>query len=208
MSGSVKIDELRNRTVEFRKEVSEENIPQFGRSSKDSRGSATEKTYEELRREKKERDNKTHDSLISIKEDIDKLKETLERSKSRERTPKNAAGLPIKKDLRVEDSYGYTPIQQQVSRKLQSRNEPQTLNSKGRDGYDANTSNKFKTNDTNQRDSYGHSAQEDIRPIDYRGRDNTAPVKMTPRGNGQRVVHYPSNLELMKFRIQSDILIE
>jgi len=68
----------------------QQEAPMFGDRIRESREYRDDRRYENIRREKKERDNKTHESLLILKDDIDRIKGDLQRSKSTTREPRRS----------------------------------------------------------------------------------------------------------------------
>jgi len=79
-------------------QMRDNSAPVFGDVIRESREYRDDNNYESKRREKKERDNKTHESLLVLKDDIDRIKGDLQRSKSTTREPRRSNDRPTYRD--------------------------------------------------------------------------------------------------------------
>lgn len=152
---------------------SEGRVSQAGTVNRDS-WERPQKTYEELRNQKKIRDNKTHDSLINLKEDIDKLKGSFDTFKSREKDPamtksvvkdKDLGMAPNRKNLELEDSFEYRQSAQQAE------------NPRNKGKYNNKPSEDSKTAGPTSRDDHQYSSMQDFKVVKNKNEPNKFPNK-------------------------------
>ena len=132
LTDSINFDQNPPQPREFRRQTSEDNVPQFGGVDREGSGPRTDKYYDNNRRVSPIQDRKTspiqdrgmNNSRTNVRDDMEKLQEALNRSRGNIKATKSPSNASGRKEIKIEDTIEFSPVDQyELSKRLQSSND-------------------------------------------------------------------------------------